>query len=54
MLKGATMGVNAIITISFSGKKREIKHFPPMLKRVDMYGHSKELLLFDEWTPKHK
>ena len=54
MLKGATMCVNAIITTSFSGKKSEIKHFPPMLKSVDMYGHFKELLLFDKWTPKHK
>ena len=32
----------------------EMKHFPPMLKRVDMYGQYKELLLFDKWTSKDK
>ena len=30
------MSVNAFTVISFIGKKCEIKHFPPKLKRVEM------------------
>ena len=45
---------NATSTISFSGKKCEIHHFPPVLNRVEMCWHIKELLLFRKLASKDK
>ena len=42
-VKGATMCVNASTSMSVSGKLFETKHFPPMLKRVEMFRRIKDL-----------